>query len=277
MTCSVHQDVAAAGPARISVNGVAIPRDAIAREAQHHPAGKPIAAWMAAARALVVRELLLQEARASGLVPVPLSDADGRRETDEEAMMRGLIERDVATPQPDDETCRRYYQQNLRRFRSADIFEAAHILFGAARTERAAYAGAREQAGSVLAALKANPERFAEFAAAHSICPSAAHGGNLGQITAGDTTPEFEQALRATAPGTLCPDPVETRYGVHIVRLDRRHEGRELPYQAVAGRIAEYLQENVRRRAVAQYIARLVSRADIRGIEVAGADALRVH
>ena len=33
----------------------------------------------------------------------------GRRETDEEAMMRGVVEREVAVPEPDDETCRRYY------------------------------------------------------------------------------------------------------------------------------------------------------------------------
>jgi peptidyl-prolyl cis-trans isomerase C len=192
-------------------------------------------------------------------------------------MIRGLIERDVATPEPDDDTLRRYYRQNLRRFRSADIFEAAHILFGAARADRRAYADARQQAATVLAQLRQHPERFAGLAAVHSTCPSGAHGGNLGQITAGDTTPEFERALRALEPGTLCAEPVATRYGVHIIRLDRRHDGRELPFEAVADRIADYLRESVRRRAIAQYIARLVSRADIRGIELAGAEALRVH
>ena len=50
-------------PVTVSVNGVSIARDAIVREMQHHPAPKPIAAWQQAARALVIRELLLQEAR----------------------------------------------------------------------------------------------------------------------------------------------------------------------------------------------------------------------
>ena len=45
------------------VNGVIVRHDNIAREAQNHPAPTPIAAWTAAARALAVRELLLQEAR----------------------------------------------------------------------------------------------------------------------------------------------------------------------------------------------------------------------
>ena len=112
---------------------------------------------------------------------------------------------------------------------------------------------------------------------AYSRCPSAEQGGNLGQITAGQTTPEFEQALFALEPGQLCEAPVATRYGFHVIRLDRKHEGRTLPYELVADRIADYLRESVRRRADAQYIARLVSAAKIEGIDLAGADALRVH
>ena len=75
----------------------------------------------------------------------------------------------------------------------------------------------------------------------------------------------------------LCAEPVATRYGFHIIRLDRKHDGRTLPYEVVAGRIADYLRESVRRRADAQYIARLVTAAKIEGIDLAGADALRVH
>ncbi len=50
-----------------------------------------------------------------------------------------------------------------------------------------------------------------------------------------------------------------------------------LPYEVVADRIADYLRDSVRRRADAQYIARLVTAAKIEGIELTGADALRVH
>jgi peptidyl-prolyl cis-trans isomerase C len=264
-------------PVAISVNGVGIARDAIVREMQHHPAPKPIAAWQQAARALVIRELLLQEARRLGIAPQPASDGEGRRETDEEALMRGLIDREVTVPEPDDETCRRYYERNSARFRSPDIYEAAHILFAALPADSEAHARARDDAASVLAELREHPERFAELAQAHSRCPSAAQGGNLGQITNGQTTPEFEQALTALQPGQLCEAPVATRYGFHVIRLDRKHAGRMLPYEIVGGRIADYLRESVRRRADAQYIARLVTAARIEGIELAGADALRVH
>jgi peptidyl-prolyl cis-trans isomerase C len=277
MPCSVHGPISVARPVPVSVNGVAITRDAIQREMQHHPAQKPIASWQQAARALVIRELLLQRVRHLGLTPEPLSDVDGRHESDEQATIRALVENEVAVPEPDDETCRRYYERNLSRFRSPDIYEASHILFGAVPADREAYARARADAAAVLATLRDYPDSFAALARAYSRCPSAAQGGSLGQITRGQTTREFEQALMRLSPSELCAEPVATCYGFHIIRLDRKHLGRTLPYAAVAERIAHYLRENVRRRAEAQYIARLVSAATIEGVDMPGADAHRVH
>lgn len=274
MTCSVHRALPKGTGVR--VNGVAIPRDVIAREVQHHPSRTPAASWQAAARALVVRQLLLQEARRLAVEGEPLSDGDGRRETAEEAAVRALVAREVRTPSADMATCRRYYEQNRQRFRSSDIYQAAHILFAASKADAPSYAQARAAAEAALAMLREHPEQFAGLAQAHSACSSASQGGNLGQITAGQTTPEFEQALFALEPGAISPQPVATRYGFHIVRLDRKHEGRELPFELVADRIAEYLEESVQRLALAQYVARLAAAAHIEGITLVNADAMRV-
>jgi len=116
MSCSALRAIMPRG-GDVKVNGVAIPRDVIARETQYHPARTPIEAWRAAARALVIRELLLQEARRFGITGEPMSDGAGRRETDEEAAMRELVAREVRTPKADTATCRRYYKQNRHRFR----------------------------------------------------------------------------------------------------------------------------------------------------------------
>jgi peptidyl-prolyl cis-trans isomerase C len=276
MTCALHGPQFPK-PKAISVNGTVIPRATIAREVQHHPAPRPIDAWQAAARALVVRELLLQEARRLAIAAEPRADGAGRRETEEEALIRALYEREVTTPEPDLDACRRYYEHNRKAFRSATLYEPAHILFAVRRDRPKAFGQARAAADAVLAELAQAPSRFGELARRHSACPSASQGGNLGQISAGQTTPEFEQALTALAPGAISPEPVETRYGLHIIRLDRRIEGRELPFERVADRIADYLRESVARRATAQYLARLVSRAEITGIALAGAEAHRVN
>lgn len=266
--CAVKPAIRAR-PKTVSVNGVDIPRAAIARETQNHPATKPIEAWQAAARALVVRELLLQEARRLALEPSPLVDSDGRRETDEEALMRLLVEREVRTPQADEAVCRRYYDSNPGRFGSGDLYEVRHILIAAAPDDAAGRAEAGAHAKMLLALLLADPSQFAATAKAVSACPSRDVGGNLGQIGPGQTVPEFEQALPRLPVGEIAAMPVESRYGFHIVAVDRRIAGRQMPFELVRQRIADWLDEKVRRTAIQQYIAILAGRARISGIEIA--------
>jgi peptidyl-prolyl cis-trans isomerase C len=277
MSCSVKAAIAGAARVPVTVNGVAIAHDAISREAQNHPAPRPIDAWRAAARALAVRELLLQEARRRGLQPVPLSDGEGRIETSEEASIRALIEREISTPAADEPTCRRYFEQNLERFRSADLHEAAHILIAARPGDSPAYEASRAQARELAAVLRDNPQHFAELALAYSACPSKEVGGNLGQLSPGDTTPEFERALAAMMPGEVTAEPVASRFGHHVVRLERRIEGRQMPFEQVRELIAAYLVERTRRTAIAQFLARLAAQADISGIELPTPADLRVH
>jgi peptidyl-prolyl cis-trans isomerase C len=276
MGCSLKNVLAQGSRTVVSVNGVVIPHDAISREAQNHPAPTPVAAWTAAARALAVRELLLQEARSRGVKLDPLIDEEGRRETEEEALVRGLVETWVRTPSADADACRRYYEQNTPRFRSPDIFECAHILVAARCDQTDAFKAARERAEAIRALLVEDPSAFEALAAAHSDCPSRATGGNLGQITTGMTTPEFERALRGLQAGEISP-VVESPYGLHIIRLGRRVPGSLLPFSAVRPKIETYLTERSRRVAVAQFIALLAARAELAGVELPGPSDLRVH
>ena len=273
MSCSLHS-VQLPKPKAIKVNGIEIARREISRETQHFPAQKPIEAWQNAARALVIRHLLLAEADRLAIRAVPKCE-EGRTETEEEALIRTLFEQEVTTPTADAETCRRYYERNRARFRSATIYEAAHILVAADRRDTAAFDAAKKKATGIADQLQARPDSLDSLAAVHSDCPSAERGGNLGQLTAGQTTSEFEQALLAMEPGTIS-GPVESRYGFHIIRLDRKIAGRGLPFEVARPRIEIYLREAVERRATAQFIARLVSRAQIEGIDLADALAHRV-
>ena len=254
----------------VSVNGVSISRKDIAAETQNFPADNPGAAWHAATRALVVRHLLLEEAQRLGILIEPQADAEGRVETDEDALLRALLEQEVQTPAADEEALRRFYDNNRKRFMTSPLFEVDHILIAARRQDAVAFAEARERVVSLAGALEREPERFAELARDCSDCPSREVGGSLGQISQGDTTPEFEAALIALAVGEISA-PVESRYGVHLIRLVRKIEGSLLPFEAVRTQIAEYLEEHVRRQATAQYISLLVGRADIRGITLQGA------
>lgn len=260
--CTVKPAIAVK-PKAIGVNGVAISRAAISRETQNHPAAKPIEAWQSAARALVVRELLLQEARRINLAPKPISDEEGRRETDEEALVRGLIDSEVTTPTADEAACRRYYEQNRRRFTSPTLHEVSHILLPHDAQDIDVLTAA------ILTALNDDPAAFAAMAMLNSACPSKHTGGNLGQIGPGQTVPEFEEELPGLPVGVVAPQPIRTRFGLHIVRVERRIEGRELPFEMVQERIAGWLNEKVRRTAIQQYISILAGKAEIIGIDIA--------
>jgi len=62
---------------------------------------------------------------------------------------------------------------------------------------------------------------FAELARVHSEDATAAKGGDLGWITAGDTVPEFERAMNALATGGVS-QPVQTPFGWHLVQVVAR-------------------------------------------------------
>lgn len=246
----------------IAVNGTEIAESAILAEMQYHPAASRDEALTEAAEALVVRELLLQRASAVGLTWIA-DDAES-----EESAIDALLKRELKLPEPDPAAYRRYYNNNRAKFRSTELFEASHILYLAPRDDAAARARAKASAGGALAVLKRHPDRFADIARAESRCSSAGEGGRLGQIAAGETTPEFDTFLQALEDGQLCPMPVETDYGVHVLKLHLRIAGRQFPFEEVEAKIARDLNAAAWRRAVSGYIALLAAGADVRGFDI---------
>jgi peptidyl-prolyl cis-trans isomerase C len=256
----------AIGPVR--VNGVEIAEAAILTEMQHHPAPSAGEAMRAAAEALAVRELLLQEARLLGLDPAPEGD-----ETGDEALVRRLIAREVASPRADAAACRRYYDNNPRRFRSPDAFDAQHILYAAPQDDPAARLAARGRAQSALECVLADPSLFEKLAREESDCPSRERGGRMGMVQRGDADPAFETYLMSLGDGEICGLPVETKYGFHVVRLLRRQEGRALPFEYVKDKIAAYLEERAWRWAVRHYVSILAGRGAVEGVPLCAASS----
>jgi peptidyl-prolyl cis-trans isomerase C len=263
-----HAKSAAFVPPVVRLDGIEIPAAEIAAEMQHHPAATAEAAWHDAAEALVLKRLLLAEAARQGVDATPEGE-----ETEEEAQTRRLLDAEIQVPEADDETCRRWYAANPARFRTKEAWHAVHLLIAADPADAAARGTARGRAEAALADLAADADRLGDLAAAVSDCPSREEGGDLGMVTAGSTVPEFEAALRRTAPGSLHDAVVETRYGFHVLRVLRHAPARTLPYEAVRTRIAEWLQEAALRRAARQYMALLAGRATLEGLVLsAGAD-----
>jgi peptidyl-prolyl cis-trans isomerase C len=208
------------------------------------------------------RELLRQRAVATGLLD-PVAEDD---ET-VEAAIEELLEKEVATPQPTEAECRRYFERNPAEFESGDLVHARHILFQI--TPQVSVPQIRARAEEALNTLLAEPDRFAELAAELSNCPSGEQGGNLGQIGRGDMVPEFEAALFKLGPTGILRELVKTRYGFHIVAVDRRIPGKELPFEMARDRIARKLSASVEEKALRQYVSLLAGRAEIEGVDLA--------
>lgn len=253
----------------VVVGGREIPPGEIAAEAQNHPAPSAEQAWVAAAEALAVRRLLLDESRRLELDPDVARDEQGQQLTREDALIDALLGQAIQTPKADTETCRRFYDNHPERFVTPPLVEAAHILIEADPADQFAMGLATGDARTLIRQLQAEPDCFAELAQAHSACPSREQGGNLGQVQPGQMVKPFEVALFALPENALCLQPVRTRFGVHVIRSGRRAEGCQLPFEAAQTIIAEYLEEASYRRAVAQYIAALAKQAGVSGVALA--------
>jgi peptidyl-prolyl cis-trans isomerase C len=211
------------------------------------------------------RELLRQRAVAVGLL-----DEASTEEAAIEHAIEELLAREVVTPSPTDEECRRYYVVHPREFESGDLVHARHILFQVTPSVRIPEIRARAE--QTLNELLREPDRFTTVAAEMSNCPSGQQGGNLGQIGRGDTVPEFEKAIFRLGPTGLLRELVKTRHGFHVVAIDRRIPGKRRPFDMVRDQIAERLLAMVEEKALRQYISVLAGKASIQGADLNGAE-----
>lgn len=260
----------------ISVNNIEITDAAVERELPHHENfASPV---KSAVEALVLREVLLQTARnkvalaQEELLALEEAHAEEDKETLlEDALINRLIEMEVSTPTPTSKECETYYRKNLNQFRNGDLVEASHILFQV--TPNVPLDALRTKAQEVLEQVQVHPEQFAELARTYSNCTSAEVGGNLGQLSKGQTVPEFERAIFNLESGEISSRLIESRFGLHIVRVELKVKGQTLPFEVVSERLSAFLAEQVRAKAIKQYLKILVGQASILGIELAGADS----
>lgn len=241
----------------ILVNGIEITDAAIAEEIGYHAAAAN--PTQAAVQELILQTLLQQEAQAKGLTVDP---------DNEVSLLDALLQREARLPVVDDASCRQWFEQHRQHYRTPDLVAASHILFQV--TESVNLDLLRAKAEDILTEVRQDPRRFGECAALYSNCPSAAVGGSLGQLQRGETVPEFEKIIFRLPPSEICPYLVETRFGLHIIRVDQRTDGELLPYDAVRQHIATFLTEASLARAQHQYLLLLVGRADIQGFDMVG-------
>ncbi len=138
-----------------------------------------------------------------------------------------------------DEKIKRYYQQNIQSYIVPEKRSARHILIKAEEDEGAErLAEKRQRAEDILAKAKAEGADFAELAKEFSEGPSAPGGGDIGFFSRGQMVPPFENAVFAMQEGDVS-EVVQTRFGFHIIKLDRIELERVKPLDEVKEDIVE--------------------------------------
>lgn len=164
------------------------------------------------------------------------------------------------------EDAKAYYDQNQERFELPEQVRASHILIDFTSDDPNAdpnqvKAKAKALAEDLLKQIKGGAD-FAELAKAHSTCPSAPRGGDLGFFPRGKTTPAFENTAFALQVGQIS-DVVETEYGYHIIKVTDHKDASTVSFEQAKDDIIAQLTQKKQSEFAEEYINSLKNSAKI--------------
>lgn len=166
----------------------------------------------------------------------------------------------------------RYYEENKRRLTLPEQVRARHILITwkpLGKPDDRAFI--REQMVPILERARAG-EDFAALAREFSDDYATRQaGGDTGFFYRGQMAPAFEAAAFALEPGEIS-EPIETAFGVHIIRLEERQELEVMALDDIRDQLREHVRTEQAEQAVRDEIERLKAAADIKVLIPLGPD-----
>ena len=203
------------------------------------------------------------EAYEKALKEMDMTEKDVETFAREDTVISNFVEKEIAAKLTvSDEDAKKFYDENIDKFKRDEAVRASHILVGAdAKATAEEKKKAREKAEALLKKLKEGAD-FAETAKKESSCPSAAQGGDLGAFGKGQMVPEFEKAAFTLKPGEVS-DVVETQFGYHIIKLTEKHPAETVKFEDTKERIVSYLKQQKVQQAVGEYVENLRKKAKV--------------
>lgn len=198
----------------------------------------------------IVSQLIYEEGVRKGFD----GDAEIRKRLDELkehlVVQRVMEEQQSATVS--DEQVKAYYDAHPQEF-STEKVKASHILVDN-----------EALAKEIVAKLKADKTQFTALAAQHSKdLSNAKRGGDLGMFGRGRMVKEFEEAAFALPNDSDISDPVQTRFGWHIIMRTGREQGSLQPFDQVKSQIKVKLVSEGRREKTTGFIDDLKKKANL--------------
>lgn len=195
---------------------------------------------------LVTLEVLAQEARKQGLDETEQARAllwQKQVSTLANALLGDYLDGNPVS----EKDIRAEYDRRMAERDTQTEYKARHILVD---TE--------DQARSLIEKLEGGAD-FAELAKAESTGPSGEKGGDLGWFTQDRMVPAFSEAVAALEPGNFSQEPVKTRFGYHVILLEKARDQAPPSFEQLKNRIkADLLNQ-----ALDAHIKQLREEADV--------------
>lgn len=157
---------------------------------------------------------------------------------------------------------KKYYYKHQKDFWQPRQPFVRHILFivdeGASPEKKQLK---KLKAREIVRQIRAGKD-FSEMAKKYSEDVTASSGGEIGYLNKGQLVPEFEKVALSLKSGEFS-DVVESRYGFHIIMVDRVTPGKAQPLDEVKGKIEQVLQLENKQKKYQKWIRELKSNAMI--------------
>ena len=131
-----------------------------------------------------------------------------------------------------EEKINQFYDNYLKSFSGFKEANASHILVKT-----------REEAISIIEKLN-KKSIFSELARIHSTGPSGKNGGELGWFAPGQMVKGFENATFALKKGETTQEPVETKFGFHIIKLNDIRDAKPKKLDEIRENIIDQITKN---------------------------------
>lgn len=147
--------------------------------------------------------------------------ADARRQQLQNQYLQRQQQQRMSSVPVSEEEMRAFFEQNRARFGSRPASVTFEQVVLRPRAADSARAEARTEAERLLDMLREGEAEFEELAREYSDDPGTREeGGSLGWFRRGQMVRDFEDAVFSLREGQVS-DVVETRFGFHIIRVDR--------------------------------------------------------
>ena len=214
-----------------------------------------------------------------------ISSSQFKKDIKEEVKMKKLVQT-ISNVQISDADAKKFYKENIAKFKYQDKVRASHILIaanpeeikqkiasdpankGLSKTEIQAMVDKElavklEKAKKILAEVKKDPSSFEKVARENSEDPSSAKkGGDLGFFSKQEMVEPFSKAAFAQKPNTIS-DIVQSPYGYHIILVKDRMKAGQEPFEKVKGEIVMYMENQAQVKVLENMVESLKKQAKI--------------